>query len=124
MSWEPINQAFVHGILLGYEVWYTKDDGSPLTWASETLDPNTHEITLDHLEYFTRYKVVVCAKTSKGCGESYTAISYTWGDGEFMTLDIWLQMTFDAQNFFEESYLLLKNEFEPLAILAEIKIHE
>lgn len=67
---------------------YAKDDGSALTWETETLDANAHEITLSGLEYFTRYKVVVCAKTSKGCGEEYSAISYTWGDGEYMTVNL------------------------------------
>ena len=82
VSWEAIDQAYVHGILLGYEVRYAKDDGSPLVWKTKTLDPDTYKITLSDLEYFTRYKVVVCAKTSKGCGKEYSAISYTWGDGK------------------------------------------
>ena len=82
VSWDPMNRAHVHGILLGYEVRFTKDDGSPPSWKTKTLDPNTHKITLSDLEYFTEYKVVVCAKTSKGCGKKYSAISYTWGDGK------------------------------------------
>ncbi|XP_078343113.1 uncharacterized protein LOC144628876 isoform X2 [Oculina patagonica] len=81
VSWEPISQAFVHGILLGYEVRYAKDDGSsPLTWETVTLDANTLGVVLSDLEYFTRYKVVVCARTSKGCGEEYSDIAYTYGD--------------------------------------------
>ena len=82
VSWKPINPAYVHGILLGYEVRFAKDDGPPVTWETKTLDPNTHKITLHHLRPFTRYKVVVCAKTSKGCGREHSAISYTWDDGE------------------------------------------
>ncbi len=83
VSWEPISQAYVHGILLGYEVRYAKDDGSsPLTWETVTLDANTIGVALSDLEYFTRYKVVVCARTSKGCGEEYSDIAYTFGDGE------------------------------------------
>lgn len=90
MSWEPIHQAFVHGVLLGYEVRYAKDDGSAPGWKTKTLDPNNHALTLKDLDYFTRYKVVVCAKTSKGCGKEYSAISYTWGDGEYMRINCWL----------------------------------
>ena len=82
MSWEGINQVYVHGILLGYEVRHAKDDGSQLVWETDTLDPDTNKITISDLEYFTRYKVVVCAKTSKGCGKEYSAISYTWGDSK------------------------------------------
>ena len=84
VSWEPINQAYVHGILLGYEVRYAIDGGSaPLTWETVTLDADTHEMVLEDLEYFTRYKVVVCARTSKGCGEEYSDNAYTFGDGEW-----------------------------------------
>ncbi|KAJ7353828.1 hypothetical protein OS493_032102 [Desmophyllum pertusum] len=81
VSWEPMNQAYVHGILLGYEVRYAKDDGSPqLTWKTKKRDADIHEVVLRDLEYFTRYKVVVCAKTSKGCGKEYSDIAYTYGN--------------------------------------------
>ena len=82
VSWEPISQPYVHGILLGYEVRCAIDDGSsPLTWETVTLDANTIGVVLNDLEYFRRYKVVVCARTSKGCGKEYTDIAYTFGDG-------------------------------------------
>lgn len=69
---------------MGYEVRYAKDDGSsPPTWETVTLDAGTHEVVLSDLEYFTPYKVVVCARTSKGCGEEYSDIAYTFGDGEW-----------------------------------------
>ena len=84
VSWEPINQAYVHGILLGYEVRFAKDDGSPLTWETRTVNPNTHRKTLSGLWYYSKYRVVVCAKTSKGCGKEYYAITYTWDDGKYM----------------------------------------
>jgi len=90
VSWEPISQAYVHGVLLGYEVRFAKDDGSPLNWETKMVDAYTHKTVLSSLSYFTRYKVAVCAKTSKGCGKEYSAVSYTWGDGEYM------DMGFDA----------------------------
>ena len=83
VTWKSINQAYVHGILLGYEVRYAKDDGlSRPSWETVTLDAGTNEVVLRDLEYFTRYKVVVCARTSKGCGKEYSDIAYTFGDGE------------------------------------------
>ena len=85
VSWEPINQAYVHGVLLGYDVRYAKDEGSPLNWETETLDADTHEVVLRDLAFFTGYKVMVCAKTSKGCGKEYSDIAYTFGDGELNT---------------------------------------
>ena len=63
VSWGPISQAFVHGILMGYEVSYAKDDESS-AWDNKTLDANAHETVLSDLEYFTPYKVVICARTS------------------------------------------------------------
>jgi len=84
VAWGPINQAYVHGILLGYEVRFAKDEGPPLTWETRSLGPDTRKITLRDLWYFSRYKIVVCAKTSKGCGKEYSAISYTWDDGEYV----------------------------------------
>lgn len=84
VTWKPISQAFVRGILVGYEVRYAVDDGSsPLKWENKTFDADIHETVLSDLEYFTKYKVVVCARTSKGCGKEYSDIAYTFGDGEF-----------------------------------------
>ena len=82
VSWAPINQAYVHGILLGYEVRYAKDNGSPMIWKNQAFDAKTRQILLDDLAAFTRYRVVVCAKTFKGCGKKYTDVVQTWDDGE------------------------------------------
>ena len=78
----------MHGILLGYEVRYAMDDGSS-PWVSKTLGVDEYEIVLKDLEYFTRYKVVLCARTSKGCGKEHSGIGYTFGDGEFMHSSIY-----------------------------------
>ena len=82
VSWQPIGQAYVHGILLGYEVRFAKDDGLSLLWESRHVHPNVRKIILRGLWYYSKYKIVVCAKTSKGCGKEYHAISYTWDDGK------------------------------------------
>ena len=66
---------------MGCEVRYAKDDGSSRP-STVTLDAGTNDVVLRDLEYFTRYKVVVCARTSKGCGKEYSDIAYTFGDGE------------------------------------------
>ena len=82
VSWQPIDQAYVHGILQGYEVRFAKDDGLSLLWESRHVHPNVRKIILRGLWYYSKYKIVVCAKTSKGCGKEYHAISYTWDDGK------------------------------------------
>lgn len=75
----------MHGILLGYEVRYTKNDEIPLTWEIKTVDVHTRKTVLRDLMKFTPYKVVICAKTSKGCDKEYSAIAHTWEDGELDT---------------------------------------
>ena len=64
------------------------DDGSS-PWVSKTLGVDEYEIVLKDLEYFTRYKVVLCARTSKGCGKEHSGIACTFGDGEFMHSSIY-----------------------------------
>ena len=85
VSWKPINQAHVHGILLGYEVRYTKNDEVPLTWETKTFGVHVDKTVLRDLVKFAPYNVVICAKTSKGCGKEYSAIIHTWDDGELDT---------------------------------------
>ena len=73
----------MHGILLGYEVRFAKDEGSTLTWISKRLGPEIHHILLDELAPNTWYWVVICARTSKGWGKEYFDLVQTWEDGEF-----------------------------------------
>ena len=75
----------MHGILLGYEVRYAKNDEIPLTWETKAFDVPVGKTVLRDLAKFRPYKVVICAKTSKGCGKEYSAISHTWHDGELDT---------------------------------------
>ena len=85
VSWKPINQAHVHGILLGYEVRYAKSDEIPLSWVIKTLDADAQKTVLRGVAKFTPYKVVICAKTSKGCGKEYSTFAHSWDDGELDT---------------------------------------
>ena len=74
----------MYGILLGYEIRFAKDDRLPVTWKNKRVDAETREIVLGDLAAFTRYRVVVCARTSKGCGTQYSDIVKTWEDGELL----------------------------------------
>ena len=82
VSWQPVNPALIHETLLGYEVRFAKEEEHSLTWETKSLDSITYKITLTGLEHFTRYKIVVCAKTSEGCGKEYSTFSDTWEKGE------------------------------------------
>ncbi|XP_022810159.1 uncharacterized protein LOC111347166 isoform X2 [Stylophora pistillata] len=79
VSWRPINPAFIHGILVGYEVRYAKDDDTP-EWKNKIVDSDKDETVLSDLEYFTPYQVVICARTSKGCGKNVSHSATTFGD--------------------------------------------
>ena len=86
---------------MGYEVRYAKDDGSsPPTWKTVTLDAGTHKVALDDLDYFTRYKVVVCARTAKGCGKEYSDIAYTFGDSEYNITQKKYKVLFQTPEFY------------------------
>ena len=74
----------MHGILLGYEIRYAKNDSLTMMWKSKGFDAETRKIVLGDLAAFTRYRVVVCARTSKGCGKQYSDIVTTWEDGELL----------------------------------------
>lgn len=79
VSWRPINPAFIHGILVGYEVRYAKDDDTP-EWKNKIVDSDKDETVLSDLEYFTPYQVVICARTSKGRGKNVSHSATTFGD--------------------------------------------
>ena len=87
VSWGPISPAFIHGILVGYEVRYARDDETP-EWKNKKVDFDTHETVLSDLEYFTPYQVVICAGTSKGCGKNVSHSATTFGDGELSTMSL------------------------------------
>ena len=102
----------MHGILLGYEVRYAKNDEIPMTWETKKFDADARKTVLRNLAKFTSYKVVICAKTSKGCGKEYSAIAHTWDDGKLqinqhsyleveyqVSKDLWWLLKANLQNF-------------------------
>ena len=86
VSWEPVPEGFVHGILLGYRVLYkvlalAGEDikGSTL---NNTTDAATLNTTLEGLQNFAVYEIRVSAFTIKGDG----AISQGITAGNILTL--------------------------------------
>ena len=69
VTWDRIDQTFVHGVLLGYRVSCGKhNERGDLVWNNETLSPRETSLVLKGLQKFTYYTIVLCAFTSKGCG--------------------------------------------------------
>jgi len=57
-----------------------------MTWETKIFDVDARITLLRNLAKFTSYKVVICAKTSKGCGKEYSAIAHTWDDGRLQII--------------------------------------
>lgn len=79
VKWQPIKNPYdVHGILLGYKVYY-----KAVAVANETIKRQSYrEITvqttsvvLKHLDAFTRYYIYVLAFTIKGNGVPTRVVS-------------------------------------------------
>ena len=83
VSWEPVPEGFVHGILLGYRIFYTVINIAGEDVRKLTLNTTTNEIalnaTLTDLLNYAVYEIKVTAFTVKGDG----AISHSITAGLF-----------------------------------------
>ena len=84
VSWEPVPEGFVHGILLGYRIFYTLTSIAGEDVRRPTVNTTTNETTLyttlsDLLNYAV-YDIRVTAFTVKGDG----AISHSIRAGMFV----------------------------------------
>ena len=72
VSWEPVPEGFVHGILLGYRVLYRvltlADEETKGQTLNRTTDAATLNTTLEGLQNFAVYELQVSALTIKGDG--------------------------------------------------------
>ena len=72
VTWGPVPDGFVHGILLGYHIYYTKisQTGRPVASNVEvkTVGPYEQNTTLMLLKNFATYMLEIAAFTIKGDG--------------------------------------------------------
>ena len=72
VSWEPVPDGFVHGILLGYRIYYRKVQELGRVSTSETeavsVGPFEQNTTLTMLKNFAVYDLQIAAFTIKGVG--------------------------------------------------------
>ena len=72
VTWGPVPDGFVHGILLGYHIYYTKikQTGRPVNTAiyNITFGPYDDNTTILHLANFAIYNLEIAAFTIKGDG--------------------------------------------------------
>ena len=74
VTWEQIPIDFVHGILLGYEIRFSRDDKTKRTRRSIAheklvLGPNVTEANLTLLESASTYQIEISGFTVKGYGQ-------------------------------------------------------
>lgn len=71
-TWGPVPDGFVHGILLGYHIYYTKiqQTGRPVTTQIEKklFGPYDYNTTILLLDNFAIYNLEIAAFTIKGDG--------------------------------------------------------
>ena len=72
MIWWPVPDGFVHGILLGYHIYYTKisQTGRPVASNVQviTVGPYEQNTTIMLLNNFAIYDLEIAAFTTKGDG--------------------------------------------------------
>ena len=70
VSWEPVPDGFVHGILLGYRIFYRKVQGRASTSETEAVSvgPFEQNTTVTMLKNFAVYDLQIAAFTIKGVG--------------------------------------------------------
>lgn len=72
VSWEPVPDGFVHGILLGYRIYYRKvqELGRASTSQTEAVSvgPFEQNTTVTMLKNFAVYDLQIAAFTIKGVG--------------------------------------------------------
>lgn len=67
ITWGPVPSEGRHGIIIGYGVFYTKQDASPPDWKQQTCY-NMSWCEITDLDAYTRYYVNVTGLTIEGFG--------------------------------------------------------
>ena len=76
VTWEDVPSGFIHGILRGYRVFYsrTKDNGAAVRQAVIRADQHYIYVRLEGLDKFTNYSIQVAAITRIGYGAKSTKL--------------------------------------------------
>ena len=68
MKWRPVEDGFVHGILLGYRLYYRLTTLPLMPPFNRTMAPDQLETIYEGFLMFTNYTFQITAFTSKGEG--------------------------------------------------------
>jgi len=97
VGWEAISTEFIHGILLGYKVFYGKTSEPDTQY--KTLKTDQLEISLTNLEKFTEYCVKLAGFTRVGGGNKSSCFNTTTDeDGKSISCPQSLLLTRGAED--------------------------
>ncbi|KAK3728134.1 hypothetical protein QZH41_019448, partial [Actinostola sp. cb2023] len=68
VAWQPIPEAFFHGIFRGYQVFYQRSDQPSLTPMVVKVDHVTLKAVIGNLSEYTTYDISVAGFTTPGTG--------------------------------------------------------
>jgi hypothetical protein len=68
LNWQPVEDGFVHGVPLGYRLYYRLTTAPLMPPFNKTFAPDQLETIIDGLFMFTNYTFEITAFTSKGEG--------------------------------------------------------
>ena len=76
VTWEDVATGFIHGILRGYRVFYsrTKDNGAAAAVRRAVIRSDKHYVHLEGLDKFTNYTIQAAAFTRIGYGAKSTKL--------------------------------------------------
>lgn len=95
VQWDAIPKVFIHGILLGYRVFYWKTS-DPSAQDLVTLNSDQLDADLTSLEKFTEYCIQLVGFTRIGDGKKSECFNVTTDE--------------DGEAFFSPEFLLLTGE--------------
>jgi len=76
IDWSPIPEEDIHGVLLGYVVYFRRD-GSYENFNTIRVNANTRVLRITGLSEATRYEIKVAGRTSVGEGPLSTIYERT-----------------------------------------------
>ena len=68
VTWEPVPDDHVNGIVLGYRLFYKQADKAIDNFSNLTVNSSVFSIELESLEFYTKYELQLLAFTMVGDG--------------------------------------------------------
>lgn len=68
VTWEPVPDDHVNGIVLGYRLFYKQADKAINDFSNLTVNSSIFDIEINGLKYYTKYELRLLAFTMVGDG--------------------------------------------------------